>query len=153
MTNKQIIILRKFREVIKEIGRFNFVGFYENFDDFKRASSDQNSPAVLLQDSDELPVDDQEPQLIRKLYQIRVWFYRYIGKNETQTLLDDQAAIEDAIMDNSTLTELGDDALCISWAGCQKGDELDVFNYRNVGFLENWHARVITFNVLYRTER
>ena len=153
MTNQQKVILREIKAVLKATNTFNVIGDYENSVDFEKVQG-HTKPNLLIQDGNEVRNEDwDQAGSVEKSYYIHIWYYDDITQKAVQLLLDRQNTIEDAVIDNSLITTLGTNADCILWQGVEKGDYLDVFDYRAVGFKDNFTCRKITFEVRFRTAR
>lgn len=154
MENKQKVILRKVVELLKATGSFNYVGFYDDLEDFKVAMG-QNYPMVLVEDGDETFSDYPQQNLsVTKDLQVNVWLYHNIKKQRRITMLDLQATIEDAIMDDTVLSTLTTDYIWdIYWVRVDKGGWLDNFDYRTPGYSDDRICRRIVFNFQFNTAR
>lgn len=154
MINRQIIILRKFQELLKAVSGIKYCGFYNNQKDFAQAMG-KNKPSILIQDSDEITVDDEPCKLEKVIKTIPIWLYHDVNQEEIVTLTDYENAILDVLYDDTVLVALASSAgvICIIWEGTEKGEYLDVFDYRSPGFKDNLICRKLNFSVIYRNVR
>lgn len=140
MTNKQILIIRQIKAVLKDAG-FK-VGEYP-FDVETYAMGDWDKVA-LIQDGDEITLDDTQNHTITKDYSVPVWIYSNIRKQQIEHILDIQASAEDAILDDLSL---GGNAKCTDIESVNKGTHLDDFTGYVPGYSGNKSCRTLNLSV------
>ena len=145
MTNKQILVIRQIKKVLKAVG-FE-VGEYP-FDVDTLAMGDWNKVA-LIQDGDELTLEETQNLTITKDYSVIVWIYSNIKIQQIDNILDIQASAEDAILDDLTLAGT---AYCTNIASVEKGTYLDQFTGYDVGYSGNRTCRRLNFSVTLQQE-
>ena len=146
MTNKKTAVLRKFRELLKALTNFKYIGFYpENIGDIGA-----NFPCVLIKEGDESPAEVQENLALKRVFLVHLYMYHNIAVKQILDLPARQAEIEDAILDDVTL---GATAECSNWISVEKGEYLDEFDKHTPGFHDNLSLRIITFEIILKDAR
>jgi len=140
MTNKQILVLRQIKKVLKDAGMRT--GEYP-FDVEKFGMGDWNNVA-LIQDGDEYRIEDPPNKQILKSYNVHVWLYSNIEKQRIKNVLDIQATIEDSILDDLSLD---DNAWCVDIESVEKGTYLNEFDGYEVGYSGHKSCRKLNFVV------
>ena len=151
MTNNLKAIIVELKSRLKGLTNFNYVGEYPY--DSEKAIADGNQPVILIQEGDEILAEIQQTLSITKVVRIGIWMYHNTIKTRINTLTDRQNEIEDALLDDSVLTTLGNTIDCINWIGVEKGEELDNFDGFSVGYNENKSCRRIDFDIVFTVAR
>ena len=140
MTNKQILVLRQIKSILKDAGMK--VGEYP-FDVHKYGTGDWDNVA-LVQDGNESRIEDPPNKQILKDYEISVYIYSNIEKQNLKNILDIKTTVEDAILDDLSLDG---NARCVDIVFIDKGDALDDFTGFEVGYFGNETCRRLDFSV------
>ena len=140
MTNKQILIIRQIKKVLKDAGMK--VGEYP-FDVNKYGTGDWDNVA-LVQDGNETRLEDPPNKAIQKDYIVSVWIYSNVEKQNIEHILDIQTTVEDAVLDDLSLAS---NARCVDVIFIDKGDALDDFTGFETGYYGNKTCRRIDFSV------
>ena len=146
MTNKQILILRQIKSVLKSAGMK--VGEYP-FDVKAYALGDWNNVA-LVQDGNETALENPPNKQILKDYEVSVYIYSNVEKQNIKNILDIQTTVEDAILDDLSLDG---NARCTNIVFIEKGEQLDDFTGHQVGYFGNKTCRRLDFSVILEQTR
>ena len=153
MVNNEIIILRNVANILR--GQNLKVGYYRNLADWKVAMG-QNFPVILIEDGDEFEVESQNLS-VQKEFPVHIWVYHQLKKNLTETMTDLCTLIEDTLLDDSFLNTLNSaitgTVSLIKWTATEKGDHLESFDGRSVGFTDDRLAWRLSFLFNFHTAR
>ena len=139
MTNKQIIVLREIKRILKDDTDAQFVGYYP--DDVNEIGN--RYYACLVQDGDEI-TDTNSGRRTNTEWTVSVWFYTNVVKNRIEAVLDIQTAIMDAVLDNQSL---GGKCVQIQPVDIEKGDYASDLDEYSPGFYSPMTIRKINFTI------